>query len=85
MPHLLALATAKVVQQTDSSAEAYLKIVFDAFNDMSDCALVLALRDLRNSSESPWFPQIAAIRYEAKFYDDHFNDMAEAFLNSETL
>lgn len=84
MSHLLALATAKKVDQTDMSAEAYLKIVYDAVSDMSDCALALGLRDLRNNSDSPWFPQIATIRHEAAFYNDHYNDMAQAFLMEAT-
>lgn len=79
MPHLLALATPKKVDQTDMSSEAYLRIVYDALSDMSDCAVALGLRDLRNGHDSPFFPQIATIRHEAKFYDDHFNDMANAY------
>lgn len=62
------------------SSQAYLRIVFDALNDMSDCAIALGLRDLRNKSDSPWFPQISQIRYEAEFYDKHYNDMAAKFL-----
>lgn len=65
------------------SAQAYLKIVYDAVSDMSDLAILLGLRDLRNKSDSPWFPQISQIRYEAEFYDSHYNDMAKKFILGE--
>ncbi len=83
MPHLLALAATKKVDQTDMSAKAYLKIVYDAVCDMSECALILGLRDLRNGFDSPWFPQIAKIREEAMDYHKHYIDMASAFLACE--
>jgi len=81
MPYLLALAATKKVYQTDMSAKAYLNIIYDAVNDMSECALILGLRDLRNNYDTPWFPQIAMIRTEAVDYDKHYNDMAKAYLS----
>jgi len=62
------------------SSEAYFRIVHDALSDLSDCAVILGLRDLRNGTDSPWFPQIARIREEAMDYHKHYEDMGEAYL-----
>ena len=82
MPHLLALAATKKVDQTDMSAKAYLKILYDAVNDLCETAIILGLRDLRNNFDTPWFPQLARIREESMDYHRHYEDMAKAYLEA---
>ena len=71
------------LEQTDMSSETYFRIVHDALSDLSDCSVILILWDIRNGTDSPWFPKIAKIREEAMDYYKHYQDMAEAYLDGQ--
>jgi hypothetical protein len=80
LPHLKALMIIKKVQDMGGvQAEAYLRIIFDALQEIPEAALVMGMRSIRNDNPSPWFPTIAEIKAEAKYYAEIYKQLYDDF------